>query len=1122
MPNRWALRSVRDGPAVAAATLFVAVWVVAASPARAQNQTCTPVMARVVSLQGSVELRSSGKTAWVPVKRLDTPVCRGDLLRTGPNSRALLFIPSENLLRVDQNTTVSVHVEQDETVVEFFIDEKTRTNACGAGYAISRFPRKFKINTPFSYAAVEGTEFLVALSCTEASVSVFEGKVSVEQRAEQASRVLLGPGQTTSVGPGQPPVVQVLVKPIDAVQWALFYPPLADPQFGADPLHAPCESFAGEKRAACLLERAEAQVRAGQVNEAQADIGDLLALQPGNGDAFALRAVISVVRNEKTEALRSAQEATRLSPDAFRPWLALSYAQQASFDLEQALESARKAAALAPTSALAQARVAELLVSLGRIRDAEKVARQAVAADPKQSRGYVVLGFVQLAEIDTKSARQSFNQAIDLDSSDPLPRLGMGLAMIRDGHLAKGRDQIEIAVALDPTNSLIRSYVGRAYFEERTTPRLKLALEQFGLAEQLDPYDPTPVFYRAIALETENRRIEAVSDMQESVRRNDNRAVYRSETALNRDAASRSVGLARMYTELGFEESAQQWVATALAQDPSSYAAQQYLSDIAAVQGRQQFTRASAGLQAQLRQPLGTDAPLVGTTGANSLVPDRPFLSMQSIGPRQPGLYDFDPLFFGSGVRAHARGLAGSFDTAALGASASGTFDKASITAGAFHAETDGQRVNNDQSRTTYAALLTLQPIAPLRLQADFQQSEAFFGDLPIRWDPNNVARNDSNVERFTTGRVGLWGQLSWDSELLLAFTYAESKGQLTNNDPTFPYSIRIDGRFTSSEAQYVRTTNHVTVVAGASSIEGTRDNLYNFAGFPIPQFEQSDREQTAYVYATITPFDQRLKFVVGGAWDNAQLNSVLVDQERTYPKLGVLWRPVESITVRAAYFSMIQRPLPAGQTLEPVQVAGFSQMYDDPYGTVSDQVAGAVDIRLGQRLYLGASAVSRQMDIPYFPSNVTVPWSEDQVAGYVRWLPTKAIALSLQAISEDFERTQQNQGTGAFLSLRQLRVPATFQWFRPSGITAVFRVSYLHQNGVFCAALTPTCDLPGTEESTVADIGLSYRLPRRAGTISLDVLNVFDKQFRYQSVDTSTLVPFTGRAVFARISLAL
>ena len=42
-----------------------------------------------------------------------------------------------------------------------------------------------------------------------------------------------------------------------------------------------------------------------------------------------------------------------------------------------------------------------------------------------------------------------------------------------------------------PANSLIRSYVGKAYYEENTKERDKLAGTQFGLAKQLDPKDPT-------------------------------------------------------------------------------------------------------------------------------------------------------------------------------------------------------------------------------------------------------------------------------------------------------------------------------------------------------------------------------------------------------------------------------------------------------------------------------------------------------------------------------------------------------------------------------------------------------------------------------------------------------
>jgi len=87
----------------------------------------------------------------------------------------------------------------------------------------------------------------------------------------------------------------------------------------------------------------------------------------------------------------------------------------------------------------------------------------------------MVQGFVHLAQIDTTKARQDFTTAIELDSTEPLARLGLGLALIRDGDLEEGREQIEIAVILDPNNSLLRSYLGKAYYEENTSERAKLA-----------------------------------------------------------------------------------------------------------------------------------------------------------------------------------------------------------------------------------------------------------------------------------------------------------------------------------------------------------------------------------------------------------------------------------------------------------------------------------------------------------------------------------------------------------------------------------------------------------------------------------------------------------------------
>jgi ferric-dicitrate binding protein FerR (iron transport regulator) len=169
-------------------------------------------------MQGVVEMRRAGRPDWAAVTRLDTPVCQGDLVHTGPRSRAALVILPEKFVRLDQNSTVSISIDGDETVVEFFQDETTPRDACGAGYFITRFPRKFKVRTPFVNAAVEGTEFLVSMSCTATSVAVFEGKVSAQTLLANAERFVLSSGETLSAGPGEPPAIKVLVKPVDAAE----------------------------------------------------------------------------------------------------------------------------------------------------------------------------------------------------------------------------------------------------------------------------------------------------------------------------------------------------------------------------------------------------------------------------------------------------------------------------------------------------------------------------------------------------------------------------------------------------------------------------------------------------------------------------------------------------------------------------------------------------------------------------------------------------------------------------------------------------------------------------------------------------------------------------------------
>ena len=103
--------------------------------------------------------------------------------------------------------------------------------------------------------------------------------------------------------------------------------------------------------------------------------------------------------------------------------------------------------------------------------------------NPELSRTQTVLGFAYLTQIKTKESKEAFGKAIKLDQADPLPRLGLGLAKIREGDLAGGRREIKVALSLDPNNSLIRSYLGKAYYEEK---RERKAEEQFAIAKELE------------------------------------------------------------------------------------------------------------------------------------------------------------------------------------------------------------------------------------------------------------------------------------------------------------------------------------------------------------------------------------------------------------------------------------------------------------------------------------------------------------------------------------------------------------------------------------------------------------------------------------------------------------
>ena len=104
---------------LAALLLWASVSAGSASAQENAPTACTPVIGRVVSVQGVVEVLRAGSSAWLRVARLDTPVCSGDQLRTDRTSRSALFLRPETLVRVDRNTTIALSETTAVISVEF-------------------------------------------------------------------------------------------------------------------------------------------------------------------------------------------------------------------------------------------------------------------------------------------------------------------------------------------------------------------------------------------------------------------------------------------------------------------------------------------------------------------------------------------------------------------------------------------------------------------------------------------------------------------------------------------------------------------------------------------------------------------------------------------------------------------------------------------------------------------------------------------------------------------------------------------------------------------------------------------------------------------------------------------
>jgi Flp pilus assembly protein TadD/opacity protein-like surface antigen len=1110
------------------------------SPATSLAATCEPSVAKAMAVEGKVDVRHPDETQWQPVKLHDT-FCPGDVIRVQERSRADIALSNQPMLRLDQNTTMTLGGIKKEggSLIEL---------VKGATHFFSRVPRNLEVRTAFVNAGVEGTEGVIRVTDDKTEVTIFDGKVVA---ANESGTLSITNGQSVVAEKGKAPSYQTVVKPRDAVQWALYYPPVVD----VSP-----EAAVNEDDPRSLAARAARSLSVGRADEAKVDLERALKLDPKNSDALALQSVMAVVQNDKDKAMALAQQAVLADPNSTSAKTALSYAQQAQFDLKGARKTLEEEVTAHPDNALAWARLAELRASFGELDGALEAAQKAVALNPNLSRTQTVLGFAYLLQVKTKEAQEAFSKAIEFDQADAMPRLGLGLAKFREGKMEEGRREMEVAASLDPNNSMIRSYLGKAYFEEK---RDNLTEREYKNAKELDPKDPTPFFYDALQKQLTNRPVEALKDMETAIELNKNRAVYRSQLQLDSDLAARSASLARIYTDLGFEQVALVEGWNSITADPSSFTAARFLADSYASRERHEVARVSELLRSQLLQPINI-TPIQPSQAVSNL------LLLSSLGPTGTSFNEFNTLmvnrdrltFLGSG-------LYGDNTTSAGEGIVAGIFGKLSFSAGYSNFRTDGWRPNATQRDGNANVFMQYELTPQTSIQAEYRYRNLQRGDVQQRFFENNFEPNFMNAIANNTLRIGGRHNFTPNSILLANFTYVKSSEQETFAPPNappidfgggsvFPISFaQINGKqlkqdaYTAELQHQFKSSQFFTLVTGAgyamqnghpfqqigldfSSIGGPSNSSCDPA---FPNVCQNVailmRHYNAYGYGyfKILP---NLTFISGGSYDYVQGSPSVVQGSGTTnqtnsfnPKFGVLYQPHPDTTIRLAAFKTYKRLLNNDQTIEPTQVAGFNQFFDDFNGAEGWRYGAAVNQKFSKTFFGGVEGSYRKMDTP--GTNVvtgeqsTNTGEEYQALGYLSYAPHPWVALRA---TYQYDQTSNTLPNFSAISAQQLytsRLPLSAGFFHPSGFIANVTLTYWNQKGDFEPLAAPAGTIvSGRDTFWLTDLAVGYRMPKRYGLITVGVKNLFDQSFNYFNTDVRNPVITPDRMVFFKVTIAL
>jgi hypothetical protein len=589
---------------------------------------------------------------------------------------------------------------------------------------------------------------------------------------------------------------------------------------------------------------------------------------------------------------------------------------------------------------------------------------------------------------------------------------------------------------------------------------------------------------------------------------------------LDQDISAKGSKLARVYDDLGFHELALLEAYQSIALDSVNHTAHRFLSDSYANLPKNEIGRASELLQSQLLQPVNT-APVQPV-----LVDDKQstFKSelFKDVGFGRPGYSEYSSAFDKNGINLHIDGIIGNRGTRGDQVIVSGIFGKTSYSLGQSEFRTNGITDSNAAKREAYDVFVQSAIAPSFNVQGEFRKSSTSRQETFSPFDPD-ATFSLTAFDKTKSFRLGGHVVMSQNNDVLLSAV--KQQRDLDWEFTDFPRFRVLESESLSTEIQHLGTYGHFQSISGAGQLKTKDTTVSNGAN-------ENVSHNNAYFYGRLGGGRQRY-------WLQAGLSVDYIDREDTErgrfkrhhwnPKIGLIARLTPSTVLRAALFHSVKRQLVSNQTIEPTQIAGFGQYFDDLNGTISRKVGVALDHELSNDMHVGIEITRRSLEIETFGIESTEKfyWRERSGRSHFYWTPAREIlnsvlpgwraALSAEVGYDSLERNEAFTGAEGIVKLNTYFAPLSVRLFKDTGFSFRLTSTYVRQEGILQAQNRFTPD----ERFWTSDVVLLYRLAKRYGQISFGVKNLTDRKFVFTETDSNNPRLSSGRFVYGRLVLS-